>query len=197
METQRESQKIMEFLQVMTASGRITAFEQNLVAQEGIELMRQVGYLDARGRPAAAPDEEYAGVLRQGNHLEKAKLLELHPELAEELEQHISHRPYHPLPPVPTELARAGEAYRRYKELMEYVDAKRQSGLVTRDEAYSIYEPAHVVFADSGVFMGDAGDSRMPPAVLIQACRLAEARLLELHPELADELRNLRSGREK
>ena len=196
-ETQRESQRIREFLQSMVSRGRITAFEQELVRQEGIELMRQIGYIDAQGLPAKAEGEEYAGVVRHGNHLKKAKLCELHPELAEELESHIAHRPYHPLPPVPAELARPGVAYRQYRKLMDYIDAMREAGTITRDDAYDIYEPIHVVFADSGVFIGDAADARTPPAVLIQSYHKAKAKLLELHPELAEELRKLESSRSR
>jgi hypothetical protein len=124
----------------------------------------------------------------------KRKILELHPEMKEELDRFIEHRPYHPLPPVPPGLAQPGAALAQYHALIDYIARKRDEGVIKHEEAHAMYEPALVVFNDSGVDYGELSE-RTDKALLVQAHHLIKKKLLEIHPELADEIRNLGSSR--
>ena len=104
----RESRRIMHFLDDMVEQGRVTTFEREMVNQEEDSVARAAGHLDAGGRPTGGESDADAAVSRHGNYLQKKKILELHPELEDELERYINHRPYHPVPPVPSSLAGPG-----------------------------------------------------------------------------------------
>ena len=192
----RESDKIDDFLRAMVAQRRMTAFEQQIVNQEGHEVYRQAGYLDQHGRHSADYGDEGAAVERQANHQMKRKIVEFHPELEGELNRFIEHRPHHPLPPVPSGLARSGAALAQYRGLIDYVERKREEGVIKHEEAHAMYAPAIEVFTDSGVDYGELSD-RTDKAVLAQAHHLMKKTLMEIHPELASEVRNLGRTRSK
>jgi hypothetical protein len=190
----RESDRISQFLEAMVARGRMTEFERQIVDQEGHEVYRHAGYLDRAGRVVSTGEDESAAVERQSNHQMKRKILEFHPEMEEELGRFIEHRPYHPLPPVPPGLARPGAALAQYHALIDYIARQRDEGVIQHEEAHAMYEPAIVVFNDSGVDYGELGE-RTDKAVLVRAHHLMKKKLLEIHPELADEVRNLGPSR--
>lgn len=188
--TFRESGKIAAFLRALVARGGMTDLERRIVQQEGLEVYRHAGYLDRDGHTISASGDEDAAVERYANHQMKRKLIELHPELAGELAHFIERRPHHPLPPVPPALATPGDALAQYLALVAYIDEKRDRGIIGHDKAHAMYEPAITVFEDSGIDYGEP-DERTDKAVLVQAHHLMKKKLLEIHPELADEVRNL------
>ena len=193
-ETGRELLKIAKFLDDMVEQERMTAFERELVKQEAAPVSQAAGYRDARGNyTGVASGDELTAVLRHQNHLKKKKIGDLHPELKDELERYIAYRPYHPLPPVAGSFARQGVALQRYRALLEYIDEKRHEGVISVHESHIICEPAIRVFEDSGVFLADL-DEQTDKAVIARAYHLVKARLLDLHPELAGEVRLLRKG---
>ena len=138
----RESRRIMHFLDDMVEQGRVTTFEREMVNQEEDSVARAAGHLDAGGRPTGGESDADAAVSRHGNYLQKKKILELHPELEDELERYINHRPYHPVPPVPSSLAGPGVALQRFQTLGNYIDQKRNEGVITHSDAYTIFDPA-------------------------------------------------------
>ncbi len=179
----RESGKIDGFLTAMVAQGKMTVAEKQVVQQEWEGVARAAGWVDARGSlTGRVEDEADAAVTRHINHLQKTKIIELHPELKVELERFIESRPYHPLPSVPAGLARPGVALTQYHALVDYIAAKRAEGVIGHEEAHAIYEPAITVFEDSGVYLANL-DDKTDKAVLVQAYSLMKQKLLEIRPE--------------
>lgn len=191
---QRESRRILAFLTQAVEQGRMTAFEKQLIRQEASEVMRQAGYFDQQGRLIDVGGEENAAVARLSNHLQRKKLAELHPEQVDELATFIEERPYHPLPEVPPHLARPNVALDQYKRLLAFIDERRDDGSMQHGEAHDAYQPGIRVFEDSGASHFDLNE-KTEKAVLVQATHLIRKKLLEIHPEFADQIRNLEQGR--
>lgn len=186
-EAAREGIKISRFLDEMVEEERMTPTEEQLVRRAGQAIARAAGHLDANNRPAGGAWEEFCAVTRHENHVEKQKIIELRPELKDDLERFINHRPYHPLPPVVGSLAAPGAALRQYRALIRYIDAKVDEGVITRMESYQMNDPVIAVCYDSGVAYGEMSE-QTDKAVVARAYHLMKRKLLELHPELAEEL---------
>jgi hypothetical protein len=186
-EASRECVKIGRFLDDMVGQERMTMSEKRVVEREAEAVARAAGHLDAGGKPTGRGGDEFAAVARHENHVQKRKILELHPELEGELERFIAHRPHHPLPPVVGRLAVPGAALRQYRALIGYIDAKVEQGVITARESYQMNDPAIAVFQDSGVD-SSALTERTDKAVIARAYHLMKRKLLELHPELAGDL---------
>ena len=193
---QRENGRIGAFVQMMVEQGRLTPFEQELIRQESQELFRQAGYLDSGNRLSADIDDESRAVLRQANHRQRQKLIALHPELAAELVQAIARRNHHATPVLTPLLKQPGVALARYLDLLDFVMAQRDGGAISRDEAYAAYEPAIRLFEDEGISM-DGLSNQTDKIVLLKAHHAVRAKLLEIRPEFAAEIRNLEAGRSK
>ena len=191
----RESRRISSFLREMDDSGRITPFERRLVIEEASEVHRRAGYLDLDDVPAdVAMGAEKLGVVRQANHAQRSKILELHPELGAELEQAIAKRLDVADPARPHTPGQPGAALAGYLALLDFIDRKRDGGQISRDEAYAAFDPAVTLFEDAGIDM-DHLTAATDPIVLRKAEHAVREKLLALRPELAGEVRNLGSSR--
>ena len=190
----RESDRIIRFLALMVEQGRISDFERALVRQEAQEVHRQAGYLGQHGITGAAMGPERAAVQRQANYQERQKIIELHPELEKEMVAAIEFRPDYPEPKMTPALEKPGAALAQYRKLLRYIDEKRETGLIERDTAYLAYEPAIRLFEDAGVFRGELTEN-IDNILLIKAYNVIKNKLLDIRPDLADELRNLESRR--
>jgi hypothetical protein len=196
-EASRESLRIGEFLKVMLEQGRLTPFEREIIEQEEEEAFREAGYLDQDNRPTTVRHaEEFGPIQRHANHRMRKKFSELHPEMIDELTQFIELRKHHPLPPLPPELSRPGAAHKGYLALLSFIEEKRKNGEISHREAHDIYEPSCEVMADAGVNHITVHEMTNP-AVLAQAATLMKRKLLELHPEMSDAVRNLGPARSK
>ena len=181
-EADRESRRFSYFLDDMVEQERITAFERQVVNQEAEAVARAAGQLDASGEVTSwIPTDSDAAVTRHENYLQRNKLLELHPELKDELERFINHRPYHPLPPVAGSLARPGAAVQQFQALGNYIDQKREEGVITHKDAYAMFDPAHRVLEDSGLHCGYL-DRTSDPAAVAQAYQLMKKKLARTAP---------------
>jgi hypothetical protein len=185
----RESERISQFLKAMVAQGKMTAFEEQIVRQEGHEIYRQAGYFDRHSRHQADMGDEAAAVIRQSNHRERQKILQIHPEMQAELDRFVEHREHHPLPPVSPGLAKPGAALAQYHSLIDYIARKRDQGVIEHEKAHEMYAPALQLFKDSGVFHSNLSE-QTDKALLLQAHHLIKKKLLDFYPELGDDLRN-------
>jgi hypothetical protein len=190
----REGFQLEDFITAKEERGELTAQESELIAAAGREVLIRAGLLDRNRRIIAGIAVEHIPILRHSDHVEKRKLLELHPECKDELEQHIQLRKRLPLPPVPSHLVKPGAAYRDYRAVKDFIDRKWKEGVLTRDQADDIRAPGFEVFHDVGVI---EVTRRVDPAALALASQLIKEKLLELHPELADEVRNLGASRSR
>lgn len=192
----REAARIASFLDTAVAEGRLTAFDRELIHEEGREVFRAAGYMGGRDEVLEALDDDSLGVVKQSNHRERSKLASLRPELADSLTQHIEERQYHPLSAVPAELEATGAALQKYRSLMAFIQRKRNDGTISHDDAHTAYEPAIAVFNDSGVDYAEL-NLTTDKAVLAAAEGLMRERLRELRPELGETLASLGTQRSR
>lgn len=192
----REENRIDDFMLDMVRQGKLSDFHYRLVREEAIELYDQAGYRDSERHGLADPGQEEAAVQRQINHRLRQKLLELHPEFEEDLKQAIEFRQAFPAPVMTPELEKPGAALAAYQRLIAFIEQKRDTGELQRDDAYAAYDVVDRLFADEGIDQ-DQLTNQTDKIALLKATRALEDKLLEMRPDLADELRNLRSGRSR
>ena len=192
----REGDRIGDFMLEMVRQEKLSPFHHQLVIEEGAEVLRQAGYIDSQDRHLADMGEEELAVTRHINDRKRQKLLELHPEFEEALKQAIAYRQVFPTPVMTPEFEKPGAALAAYRKLLAFIDLKRDRGELKRDDAYAAYEVVDRFFADEGIDQ-DQLTNKTDKIVIIKATKALEDKLLEVRPDLADELRNLRSGRSK
>jgi hypothetical protein len=190
--TLEEYSRIIDFLTSRMKAGMLTDADWDAVKGEEARINHEVGYTDKHGKYNAADGDEFIAVAKQINHQMRKKIGELHPDLVDELNQWISETRY-PLPPLPPEFEVPGVALRQYRDLMLYLDDKSRKGLISDDHAYSATDPAAALFAEHGVQRFEV-DLNTDKAVLHGAAEVIRRKLLEVRPDLADEIANLGRG---
>ena len=173
-------------------TGVLTDDDWSVVKREEARIYQEVGYTEKHGKFKAADGDEFIAVCKQINHLMRKKIGELHPELVDELNRWISEARY-PLPPLPPELEVPGVALRQYRDLMIYLDDMGRKGLISREHSYGATDPAAALFAEHGVQRFEI-DLDTDKAVLYGAAQVIRRKLLEVRPDLADEIANLGRG---
>jgi hypothetical protein len=191
-----EAGRIDRFLKAMADAGKLSEFEWQVINQERDEAYRRAGYRDESDRPTHSTGDEFTGVVRHTSQLRRQKLVEFHPELTAELDRQLAEQKYHPLPPVPIHLMRPGAALQEYQALMGYIWEKRKTGQIKQDAAYDAYAPAIELFNQAGVDDTEL-DLQTDKALLAHAANLMRKMLVETHPELANEITKLGSGRSR
>jgi hypothetical protein len=187
-----EYSRIIDFLISRMKAGVLTDSDWSVVKGEEARINHEVGYTDKHGKYNAADGDEFIAVAKQINHLMRKKIGELHPDLVDELNQWISETRY-PLPPLPPELEVPGVALRQYRDLMIYLDDMGRKGLISDEHAYGATDPAAALFAEHGVQRFEI-DLNTDKAVLYGAAQVIRRKLLEVRPDLADEIANLGRG---
>jgi hypothetical protein len=190
--TLEEYSRIIDFLTSRMKAGVLTDADWDAVKGEEARINHEVGYTDKHGEFNAADGDEFIAVAKQINHLMRKKIGELHPDLVDELNQWISETRY-PLPPLPPELEVPGVALRQYRDLMVHLDDMGRKGLISDEHAYGATDLGAALFAEHGVQRFEI-DLNTDKAVLYGAAELIRRKLLEVRPDLADEIANLRRG---
>jgi hypothetical protein len=99
----------------------------------------------------------------------------------------------YPLPQLPPEFEVPGVALRQYRDLMLYLDDKSRKRLISDDHVYGATDQGAALFAEHGVRRFEV-DLNTDKAVLYGAFELTRRKILEVRPDLADEIASLGRG---